>query len=290
MVRRKTPRELESAQIKYDSFVQKRDQLNAEANLVRQERDALHEKRRAFMEELTSLKRARSKLLDEMRVHKDQRNGYQAKAKDLIEVKKTLRGRLRGNVEAELKGLRKRIEDLEMKQQTSSLTIPQENALLVELKGHIKGLKDLEQFYKDHQAVLAQVGEIDGQIDDLFRRAEQAHQAVLALSQQAQELQAEVVERVKEASLLIAEANKQHEAYIRLRERADEYHQNAQEMRTKIIAVRRSRREEAMEARRLVQEHKAAVRAALEDEEKSEEAAEKALQSLLKKGRIDLRP
>jgi len=46
MVRKKTLSELEQAEIKLQSLFEKRDALNQEAQLLRQERDLVHEKKR----------------------------------------------------------------------------------------------------------------------------------------------------------------------------------------------------------------------------------------------------
>ncbi len=290
MVRRKTTGELAQAEIKYESLVMKRDQYNAEAAVIRQERDELHARRGTILDQMRALRMDRSKLLDELAPHKARRNDLQAKARDLIETKRKLRGRLRSDLGGEISTLRRRVSEMEMRQQTNALTLRQENALLDEIKAGMVELRELAELHSQHQAVVSQVGDLDGRIDGLLKDAELEHQAVVGLAEKAQSIQGEVVEKMKEAAILTLEANKRHEALLQLREKANEFHEKAFEMKAKVITIRRQKREEVVEARRWIEDHRKIVRAVLDDEEKAEKAAEEALQLLLKKGKVDLRP
>ncbi len=290
MVRKKTPSELDQAEIRYDALVEKRNQCNAEANVVRQERDQLHERRRSLMGALRELKEGRQRLLEQVREHKGRRNQFQAEARQLLELKRKLRGDLKGDLLGELKATRKRVQDLEMRQQTTTMSVADENSLLDQLRGLLVRLKELEKLHEAHGKVLSKVGELDARIDELFKKADAEHRLVVDLAAKAQELQARLVERVGEISLLIAEANKRHDAYIEHKAKADEFHQKTLDMRAKILAVREQRRQEILEARRFIQDHRRAVREALDDEAKMERAADEALQRLLQKGKVALRP
>lgn len=290
MVRRKTPSELEQAEIKYDALVEKRNQCNAEANLVRQERDQLHERRRGMMSSLKEMKEARQRLLEQVRDHKARRNQFQAEAKELLELKKKLKVEIKGDLLGEIKTVRRRVQELEIRQQTTPMPVARENELLEEMRALLSRLKEMERVHETHGKLLDQVGEVEARIDELFKRADEEHQRVIQISAAAQEIQGQLIERVKEISLLIAEANKHHEAFLTARAKADEFHQKAQEMREKILSVREQRRQEIHEARKVVQDHRRAVREALDDRAKVERAADEALENLLRKGRIALRP
>ena len=56
MVRKKTLSELDQAEIKLESLLEKRDALNQEAQLARQERDMVHDKKRELSAKLRELK------------------------------------------------------------------------------------------------------------------------------------------------------------------------------------------------------------------------------------------
>src|SRR5438876_7331513 len=92
MVRKKTLSELEQAEIKLQSLFEKRDALNEEAQLLRQERDLVHEKKREAGAKLRELKDRRAAVAGVARRHGEKRDELQATAQDLIEMKRDRRG------------------------------------------------------------------------------------------------------------------------------------------------------------------------------------------------------
>src|SRR5881409_3260694 len=123
MVRKKTLSELDQAEIKLQSLFEKRDALNQEAQLLRQERDLVHEKKREIGAKLRALKDRRASFAGEARKHREKRDDLQAKAKALIEMKRKLRGSGTADVGTELRSLKRRVSQMEMRQQTASLTL-----------------------------------------------------------------------------------------------------------------------------------------------------------------------
>lgn len=289
MVRRKSKSELDQAEIRYRSLLEKRDLLNSEAEVVKNERDQLNAQKKSLAEQLRGLKGERSYLLEETRTHKTRRNELQAKAKQLIELKKKIRTRVRTSVSAELENVRRRILETEMRQQTVSLTLPDENKLLDGLRDDRKRLEELQGLKKEQDKVSKEVQEMGIAIDDLFKAANKEHEMVTALSAKSQELQAKIVDLVNNLSLLIAEANKKHEEFSELKSKATEYHLKAVEMRKRIVALKNEKRQEIREAKRMMQQHNIEVRKILGDKNKLDHAAEEALQALLRKGKVEIR-
>jgi uncharacterized coiled-coil DUF342 family protein len=119
--------------------------------------------------------------------------------------------------------------------------------------------------------------------------ADEEHKKVVALSNQAQEIHDRITLIIKSVSHLVAEANKNHEAYVKLKERADAYHQKAVEMREKLMAMRNEKRDEIREARKRIKEQNIEVKKALYDKGKREKAADDALEILLKKGKVEIK-
>jgi len=289
MVRKRTKTELELAEIKYQSLIEKRDQYNAEANVFKEERDTLHKQKRELNEEMKSLKAQRDSLVKEMRSHKNLRNEYQKKAKELIDLKRKRKIKVSSSLPSQIESLKREVRDLDRKQQTTSLTLEEENALLEDLKRKMKEIKELEIVHEEQKKIVSEVEEIDRTIDDLFRKAEEEHSLVLKLSKEAQELHEKIVEKIKSISYLIAEANKKHSEYMKLKEKADHYHMRAVGMRSKIISIKKDKWEERKLARKMIEEQNIAVRKALQDKEKLEKVAEEALEVLIKKGKLELR-
>src|SRR5512136_79048 len=150
MVRKKTLSELQQAEIKLESLLEKRDGLNQEAQLARQERDMVHEKKRELSAKLREIKDRRGALAAQARAHRAKRDEYQGKAKALIELKRKLRSQGGASASEELRILKRATQAMELKQQTASLTLAEENELIDQIKEHMKRVKEL-QVLKDEQ-------------------------------------------------------------------------------------------------------------------------------------------
>ena len=290
MVRKKVPDELEKAEVKLGDLVNKRDNLNDQAHILRQERDQLHENKRGLAEDMRTFKGERDRLVKEMRVHKGARNELQTKAKKLVDLRREFRGQVKGSVAGELATLRKDFKRIEMEQQTRPMELSEENELIDNLRATMRHIRELERVKGLQDAVTQEVREIDGTIDDLFREADAEHVQVVQLSRRANEIHDRVTELVKNLAVLIAESNKKHEEYLDTRAKADEVHQKIVEMRSKVLATREAARTEMREARQLLKEHRQTVRQNLFDEKKLDEFADQAVQALLKKGgKVEIR-
>ncbi len=289
MVRKKEKSELDNAEIKLESLIQKRDALNEEAAVFRQERDLLNKQKRDLVDQMRALRDERNRLVQEMRGHRDRRNELQRKARDLIELKRTVRGQMRSSIGGDLGRLRRDVKNLEMRQQTASLKLDEENALLDDLRGKLRELKDLEALQGEQDRVVKDVKDLDASITDLFKVADQEHEFVVKLSNDAKDRHEKVVALLNQIDALIAEADKKHEEFLQVRTRADEFHQKAVEMREKVLTIRNTQRAEIREARNLIRQQNVSVRKALLDEKKLDKAADDALQLLLKKGRVEMK-
>jgi len=221
-----------------------------------------------------------------MRVHRDQRNEFQRKARDLIELKRKVRGQLHGSIAGELERLRRDVKGMEMRQQTSSLKLEEENALLDDLREKLKELKSLEHLRSEQDKIGKEVRDLDGSITDLFRAADKEHELVTKLNAEAKERHEKLGGLMAQITALAADADKKHEEYLKIRTRADDLHQKAMEMRETVLTIRNTARDEIREARNLLRQQNVTVRRELLDERKLDKAAEEALQLLMKKGRV----
>ncbi len=197
---------------------------------------------------------------------------------------------MRGSPEEAVARQRDRIARLEERQQTTPLplSLPEEGSLLEELRQAREALGELENALKKHRRLLHEVGELDATIDGLFRQAEAEHATVLALSEEVMAMKDDLEERDEGLSLLEAEADRMHRAFLAAREKGDRYHARAAEMREKILSLHRARGEEAQEAREIMETRRQATRQALEDEEAVDEAVEEALSILQDKRKLEL--
>ncbi len=289
MPRKKTPNELEKAEVKLSSLLDKRDRLNEEANAIRQERDLLHDQRRETADKMRDFKGKRDSFVKEMRVHKQKRNSLHNQASDLIELKRKMRGKVNVMIVDDLRQLRRNFDEMEMKQQTTPLTIAKENALIDDIRKTYRELKDLEKIEDENVKTTRNVGEINEQIDDFFKAADEEHKLVVELSNKAQEMHEKVVEAFSAIGTLTAEANKKHKEFLELREKANAYHERAQEMRRTVLKTKEDERRERREAKDIIRQQNLSVRKALTDKKKLDEVADEQLQRLLKHGKVELK-
>jgi len=289
MVRKKVPSELEKAEIKLGDLVNKRDQLNDQAHVTRQERDQLHEKKRSVSAEVRTLKAERDALVRKMRAHKGARNELQTKAKNLVDIRRQFRGKMKEDVTGELAFLRRDFKRIEMEQQTRPMELHEENELIDNLRATMRHIRELEKMKGQQDAVTKDVRDLETTIDDLFRSADTEHEQVVLLSRKANDLHDKVTEQIKNMAILIVEADKKHQEYLDVRAKADEVHQKIMEMREMVLTTREAERAEVREARQLLKQHRQDVRRNLFDEKKLDEFADQAVQALLKKGKVEIR-
>jgi uncharacterized coiled-coil DUF342 family protein len=238
---------------------------------------------------MKDFKEKRDTFVKDMRAHKQTRNALHKQARDLIELKRKMRGKMNVRIVDDLRQLRRELDDMEMKQQTSSMSIAEENELIDEIRKTFYELRDLEKIDDENVKTTRNVGEMNQQIDELFRAADEEHRLVVDLSNRAQEMHEKVVESFKEIATLTGEANKKHEEYLELRKKADAYHERAQEMRRTVLKTKEDERRERRESRDIIRQQNQAVKKALGDKKKLDEVAEETLKTLLKQGKVELK-
>ena len=289
MVRKKEKTELDKAEIKLRSLVDQRDKVNDAAHAVREERDMLNEKRRGVMEDMRSAKDDREGFVKKLRAHREKRNTLHKRAKQLIEMRRSRRGQVKKGVGHDIGRLRKAIEQMDRQQQTTTMTLADENELIDQIREAVKEVRTLEKEKGVQEEVFKEVKEIDAAIDELMEKADEEHAHVVTFAGKAEEAHDLITQLVRDIAVLIASANKKHEEFLALRERADKYHEAAMEMRGKVLAERKASRAEEVEDRQALRDQKRKVRETLLDKKKIDEAADRALESLLKGGKVEIR-
>ena len=280
--------ELDSAELKFRAFLNKRDEINEQAAIARSERDTLHDKKRELQEPMRAARDKRDAAVAEMRVHKKKRDELQAKAKELIEFKRKLRGSPMGDLKKEIRVVEADIKVMELKQQTVPLKLTEERDLLEKIKARAADVERLKKVLAEQEKIQKEVKDIDASIDALFKFADKEHAEVVRLSEEQHKYHEEAQSHAKGIGALAAAANKKHEEFIKLKEEADAVHQKAMELRGKVIEIKDQKRAEIREERNAIRDVNLATRKALDDKEKKDRAADDALQMLLKKGKIQI--
>lgn len=278
--------QLTNLQKRFDTLVEKRNELNDVAKQLRQERDLLHEGRREFKERMDKAKAERDRLNAEMKAAKAKRNEYQKQAKDLIGSRKGKAGEVAKSLPLQARQLEKQIRDLEHKQETQPHTIEEERELLKIVKAKQTELNEIKAKLDADREIKVDLSNLDEAIDELFKLADAEHARVQELHKEAQKWHDEFVAAVEESKVLTKEANDKHLAYVDARRRADENHKKAMELREDIGNIRGEQRAERDAARREIQDINKQARDAVADPKKIDEKADESLDSLKKGGKI----
>ena len=288
--KRKTKRsEHESAERIFNDLIQKRNDQNSKATVLREERDIVHGKKRELIEEMNPLKAQRDALNAEMKVHKERRNEYQKKGRMLIDRKKSVARNIDGSLENTIEMLRLDIRELELKHQTNPSSIEQERELLDHIRQKQVELEDLQSRTGEQDDLTLEADGIDSMIDEAFRKADEEHNEVVRLHDEAEMVHKRVVTHIEEINHLNSEGDKKHHQMIEARELADRYHEKAMSMREKLMATRREAREEEDRQRQELDDINKAVKDRFESKEAQKEAEDEILKILLQKGKIDLK-
>lgn len=286
---KKTINELQNAELKFRALLNKRDEINEQAAALRSERDSLHEQKSVLQDQMKAARDRRDTFVGQMKAHKKRRDDLQAKAKDLIEFKKKLKGKPLGSLKDEIRAMEWEVKDMELRQQTVPLTIPKERDLLDAIKKKSAEVQKLKVVLAEQDKIQKEIHDIDKSIDALFKQADKEHAEVVRLSELQHKAHEEATGFFKDIAALVAAANKKHEEFLKLRADADASHQKAQEMREKIIEIKGEKRRERMEERQAIRDVNVAARKALDDKGVRDRAADEALQMLLKKGKIEIK-
>lgn len=280
--------ELDSAELKFRAFLNKRDEINDLAAIARSERDSLHDKRKELQVPMNAARDKRDAAVAEMRAHKKKRDELQAKAKELIEFKRKLRGKPMGDLRTEVRVAEADIKALELRQQTVPLKLTEERDLLEKIKARAADVERFKKILAEQEKIQKEVKDVDASIDALFKFADKEHSEVVRLSEEQHKFHEEAQAHAKEIAALSGAANKKHEEFIKLKEDADAVHQKAMELRGKVIEIKDQKRAEVREERNAIRDVNLATRKALDDKDKKDKAADEALQTLLKKGKIQI--
>ncbi|MBW3584039.1 MAG: hypothetical protein KY455_13190 [Euryarchaeota archaeon] len=280
--------EIDNLQTKYDALVQKRNELNDLARQLRSERDLLNKGNQEFRERLDKAKKERDEWNEKMREAKARRDEYQAQAKALIATKGPKSGEVSKSLPVQVRQLERQIRDLEMEQQTQPHSIEAERDLVKLIKAKQQELTDLRKQLDANREIKVALDDIDAGIDELFKRADEEHQQVQHFYELGSAAHQKFVEALEEAKTVQKEANQKHREFIATRERSDEIHAKAMEIRESMLAIRGEERAARDAARREVQDINKNVRQALNDPKRREEQAEDAIAALKKGGKISL--
>ena len=271
--------QLKDAEKKYQSYIQKRNELNDMAKVVREERDMIHESRKGLKTEIDKVKKERDELVAKMRQHKKIRNKYQEEAKKLIEAKRKKKGAVFKNLPIRVEELKADFQMLEYRQETVPMSPQEENELIEKIRLKREEYERTKIHLEKQKEVEIDISDKDKAIDEIFKKADEEHKLVQKYYDENQKKHERYMQLVNEMSVSIAEANKKHDQYVELRQEAQKTHDKAFEMKSKIFGIKDERRKRFQEAKQAIKEQNIKARMATMDEKKLSDIADESVES-----------
>jgi len=286
--KKKEIEQLRDAEKKYQAYIQKRNELNDMARVLREERDMINNSRKEHKEKIDKLKKERDELVANMQHHKKLRNKLQEEAKKLIDAKRKKKGEVFRNLPLRVEELKADAQMLEYRQETVPMNPREENELIEKIRLKKREYQRVKKQMEKQKLVEIDITDKDKAIDELFKKADDEHKIVQKFYDESQKIHEKYIKLVKELSVSIAEANKKHEEYIEVKNEAQKIHEKAFEMKSKIIGIRSERRKQWQEAKNAIKDQNIKARKAVMDEEKLDEIADKSVDALKKGEKISL--
>jgi len=223
-----------------EELMEKRERHNAEAEKHRHHRDRLNEQTKEWVHKRDDLNAQARDLIDEANAHKTKRNQLNQEVRD-IKVQRDLWNR-KVNETAEalarkkrdkeprkgppIRMLKKRLKDLELQQQTSSLSLAKEKELIDQIRALSVEIKAMEKELESD----AEIKTLMTEANEARDKAEFFHAKVEELAVESQKEHDTMMEIYDRSDAIRKEADKAQENFIKCKVQADEEHQKHIEM------------------------------------------------------------
>ena len=279
---------LRNSEKKYQAYIQRRNELNDLAKVLREERDMVNDKHKEFKEAMQKVKIERDELVSKMRHHRNLRNKLQEQAKELIEARRENKGKVFRNLPLRVEELKADAQMLEYRQETVPMSSGEENELIDKIREKKAEYEETMKQMDTQKSIEIDISDKDHAIDELFKKADEEHAKVQQYYDDSQKKHEEYMKLVNELSVSISESNKKHEQYIEVRNEAQKNHEKAVEMLSKVVAFKDDRRKRWKEAKMAIKEQNIKARKATMDKEELQKHADKSVDALKKGEKISL--
>ena len=133
-----------------------------------------------------------------------------------------------------LDDLGKKIQDLEWKIQTTSLSVKDEMVIVEQ----VKRLETKRAVYRQLQELKNRLLELQTETKALETQAKLKHEELSQLANQSQEFHKQIVENMSRIETLRQNAGQAHEMYLEFRQRADKTHERCVETQQQIRSLK----------------------------------------------------
>lgn len=282
--------EIRNAEQKLYQMKERRADLLALARRIGDEALTLQESRQPKYEEVERLHQEYRELGFQLQSLRNERDKARARVEELlgeIREKRSLARDRTPRIRPER--ISQEIAQLEKRQQTSVMTVKEENALIA----HIRELRgQLTEAQKSEAAWKMEDQTQQGVKDELQRarqQAEELQQKFEALRQHREQVMVQVKERLVEVGHLVGEIRARGKARAETLEKVDALSNEIRELERSVMGKINESREIQYEARRAIEMQNRSVRpGSPQEEELRRRSAEQNLRALFQKGKIEL--
>ncbi len=274
---------------KHQMILQKRNMYIEEAKKAREELDMLNKSKAEKLKELDQIKMRKRELREDFHRHVEVRNNYRKVAFEAIEKRKAIRKQHDPNYGKSISELMEYIKDLELRQQTVSMPIAEENKLIEELRKKTSELKEMEKNLSEHDKISGSLVELNKIVDENMKKADEANLIIDKLKKELDDEEEKLVNFVNGFGSVVEVANAKYKEYIEYVKKAKEEGKKAYEMRIRILTLKKGNKNELMATKREVEELNKSVDKQFGNADAINRRADNFLDELKKKGKINLR-
>ena len=215
-----------------------RDRLNFEAKSWAEKRDTIHEQIKSLRIEVNKLKEKRDKLNDQVKELKNLREAAKTDLRtrkgQLSEVNKKIETLLERIPRKRIQEIKKEIEGLEWKIQTTRLTLQEEKSL-------IDRVKLLETQLLVHNQILKLKNNhvaLETERETFGLKAELYHKQLSELAEQSQSFHENMLETQNKIQAFQSEADSAHQKYVQIKQEVKDFNKTHSQLSHQITTIK----------------------------------------------------
>lgn len=212
-----------------DERAERRDRLNEQVHTLRAEVQKLRAERDELNEEVRKLKQQRSEAVSKIREKI-------AELKDISQERKAI---AENRPLRSYQSLKKELEDLEWKVQTTSHTLQEDK----EMMEKVRHLETQLSIYRKLEKFSQKASELRNQLNALKNKNENCHQKITALAQRSQELHKNMLEKVEEEKRKKKGADDMHKQFLEARAKTKPLQDEIISVSAQILQLRKGLQE-----------------------------------------------
>ena len=219
------PSELEAINQQIAALREKLNKTREDINKHIEKRDKLNEQTKVLRQEIAALKKERDQLNENVQTLKQQRDEVRAKIAPFIEEIKTHSLKIKELKEkrtgASRQELQKQFDALEFKIATTSLDLHEEKRLI----DQVKKIEIELNVYKKMDVHSKRISEIKGEMRAFQDQADKLHKEVTESAKKSQDLHAKMLAKFEDMKKIREEATALHVAFLQAREQIKPLHE-----------------------------------------------------------------